>query len=194
MITPPLLVVGIGGTVRQESMTERALGTALNAAQNSGANVVRFCGPELKELPIYSPTEAARSETARQLVETIRRADGVIIASPGYHASISGLVKNALDYLEDLRDDERPYLTGRGVGCIATGAGWQATVTTLMTIRTIVHALRGWPTPLGAAINSADTADRREEQARFQLETIGADVVEFARVRHQPAASARVTA
>ncbi len=43
----------------------------------------------------------------------------------------------------------------RSVGLIATAYGWQATGSTLATLRSIVHALRGWPTPLGAAINSS---------------------------------------
>ncbi len=85
-----------------------------------------------------------------------------MLVSPGYHGTVSGLVKNALDYIEDLRDDPRPYLDGRAVGCVATASGWQAAVTTLTSLRSIVHALRGWPTPLGAAVNSAQvefTAD-----------------------------------
>jgi FMN reductase len=94
------------------------------------------------------------------------------------------MVKNALDYLEDRREDERPYLSGRGVGCVATGAGWQATVATLATLRSIVHALRGWPTPLGATVNTAPGRPEDEaERARFQLQTIGAEVVEFAAMR-----------
>jgi multimeric flavodoxin WrbA len=36
----------------------------------------------------------------------LRRAHGIIVASPGYHGSMSGLVKNALDYAEDMRDDD----------------------------------------------------------------------------------------
>ena len=83
-------------------------------------------------------------------------ADGIIIGSPGYHGSISGLIKNALDYAEDLRTDVRPYFSGRAVGCIATAGGWPGAVNTLGALREIVHALRGWPTPLGAAINSAE--------------------------------------
>src|SRR5690606_38793334 len=67
---------------------------------------------------------------------------------------ISGLVKNALDYVEETSRDERPYFTGRPVACFATGAGWQGANTTLGSLRSIVHALRGWPTPLGAALNS----------------------------------------
>jgi FMN reductase len=80
-----------------------------------------------------------------------------VISSPGYHGTVSGLVKNALDYLEELRGDQRPYLDGRAVGLIAVARGWQASVSTLGTLRQVVHALRGWPTPLGLAINSTIT-------------------------------------
>ena len=178
-----LLVVGIGGTIRPNSSTDGALRTALQAAADAGSDIVHFEGAVLADLPLYSPSDPERSPSATELVDAVRRADGLIVASPGYHASISGMVKNALDYLEDLREDERPYLSGRGVGCIATGAGWQATVSTLAALRSIVHALRGWPTPLGATVNTAPGAgDEDARRARFQLETIGAEVVQFARM------------
>jgi FMN reductase len=159
---------------------------ALDATESVGAAALHFDGVHLSSLPLYSPADPDRSPETLELIEAVRRADGLIVASPGYHASLSGMVKNALDYLEDLRDDGRPYLSGRGVGCIATGAGWQATVATLNTLRAIVHALRGWPTPLGAAINTAGAlAGDEEARARFQLETIGAEVVGFARMQRQ---------
>src|SRR3546814_2003634 len=50
--------------------------------------------------------------------------------------------------------DERVYFEGRAVGLIAVAAGWQATGTTLATLRSITHALRGWPTPMAVAVNS----------------------------------------
>jgi FMN reductase len=182
--TGSLLVVGIGGTVRPGSVTDSSLRTALEAAAGQGATTRCFAGTELAGLSHFSPADSRRSRGAAELVDAVRAADGLILASPGYHASLSGMVKNALDYLEDLRDDERPYLSGRGVGCIATGAGWQAAVSTLTTLRAIVHALRGWPTPLGAAINTAGEGQATDERrARFQLETVGAEVVEFARLR-----------
>jgi FMN reductase len=40
------------------------------------------------------------------------------------------------------------------VGLIATAYGWQATGSTIAALRSIAHALRGWPTPFAAAINS----------------------------------------
>src|SRR3546814_6783254 len=75
------------------------------------------------------------------LVAAVRDADGLILASPGYHGSISGLVKNAIDYLEETARDRRVYLHGLPVGLIATAFGWQATGGTLLAMRSIVHAL-----------------------------------------------------
>jgi FMN reductase len=177
------LVVGLGGTSRASSSSGRALATALEAAEAAGAETRAFDGPFLASLPIYSPDDPERSPATLELIDAVRAADGVVIASPGYHGGVSGMVKNALDYLEDLRDDERPYLSGRAVGCIACAAGWQATVSTLGALRAIVHALRGWPTPMGAALNTAVPEPAREAAdaaARFQLETLGGEVVRFA--------------
>jgi len=68
---------------------------------------------------------------------------------------MSGLVKNAIDYLEELRNDDPPYLDGKPVACVTTANGWQAAVNTLTALRVTVHALRGWPTPYGVTLNVA---------------------------------------
>jgi FMN reductase len=179
-----LTVVGIGGSMRRDSQSERALNVVLAGARAAGAETVSVTGLDLV-LPFYDPAVLQRSEVAHRLVEALRAADGVVLVSPGYHGTVSGLVKNALDYVEDLRHDPRPYLDGRAVGCVAIAQGWQATVTTLTALRSIVHALRGWPTPLGAALNSSEVAfddhgipsDAAVERT---LRTIGEQVVRFA--------------
>lgn len=127
----------------------------LDAAERAGARTKLISGAAL-QLPMYQPENSERSDAARDLVAHLALADGIILGSPGYHGSISGLIKNALDYAEDLRTDVRPYFSGRAVGCIATAGGWPGAVNTLGALRDIVHALRGWPTPLGAAINSSE--------------------------------------
>lgn len=175
----PPYIVGLGGTVQARSSTETALQIALAAAADAGARTEVFGNGVLTRLPMYDPGRSRSAESDR-LVEALRVADGVIIASPGYHGSVSGLVKNALDYVEELREDERPYLSGRAVGCITTAYGWQAAVTTLQTLRSIVHALRGWPTPLGAAINSSVTRlgsdGSSDARVDSQLRTVGSEV------------------
>jgi FMN reductase len=179
-------IVGIGGTLRPMSSSEKALRFTLARCQADGATTMCFAADKLGALPHYAPEDPSRVPEAKELIEELRRADGIVIASPGYHGSVSGLVKNALDYTEDMRDDDPAYLAGRPVGLIATAYGWQATVTTLEALRSIVHALRGWPTPLGAAINSSvkvfgDDGGVIDERVRFQLETVAREVITGAR-------------
>jgi FMN reductase len=176
-------VVGIGGSIRAESHSELALRIALAGAEAAGARTTAITGADLV-LPFYDPAIDATPEKAGRLVQAVREADGVVLVSPGYHGTVSGLVKNALDFIELLRDEPRPYLEARAVGCVALAQGWQAAVTTLTALRSIVHALRGWPTPLGAAVNttevSFDADGCSDPQVEKILRTIGEQVVEFA--------------
>jgi FMN reductase len=180
----PLRIVAIGGSTKPLAASERALRIAAEAASDTGAEVTFIIGRDLM-LPIYDTETDERSAATRRLVESLRSADGVLIASPGYHGSVSGMVKNALDYAEDLRFDERPYLENRAVGLIAVAHGWQTAVGTLNQLRQVVHALRGWPAPLGVAINDsagligADAAGSDAAIVR-QLRTVGEQVVAFA--------------
>ena len=183
------LIVGIGGTTRPGSTSERTLAKALDAAERLGARTRLFGGAFLSKLPIYDPSLADGSPELGEMLEAVRGADGVLIATPGYHGSVSGLIKNALDSLEGLSKDPRPYFEGRAVGCIVTADGWQACGTTLAALRTIVHALRGWPTPLGVAFNPSAGAlfdqagDICEERDSRQIDMLAAQVVEFARMK-----------
>jgi FMN reductase len=178
------LIVGIGGTMRPGSSSERALAETLRAAEAAGARTLLISGQGLA-LPLYDPSTTARSPEAKTLVEAFRACDGLIVSSPAYHGTISGLVKNALDYAEDLRTDSRVYFDGIAVGCIACGAGWQAAVQTLSCLRTIVHCLRGWPTPLGAALNTStplfdQAGDCTDQSVKSQLQMIAQQVCGFA--------------
>lgn len=180
------LIVGIGGTMRPGSSTEQAVRAALSAAERAGART-HLLGATALQLPLYLPGESRRTAAARQLVNAVRMADGIVIGTPAYHGGISGLVKNALDYIEDLSDAPRPYLDGRAVGCLVTARGSQA-ATTLTSLRAVVHALRGWPTPLGVAVNTENVAfasdgTSTDSHISAQLSLMGEQVVEFALAR-----------
>ncbi len=198
MTTP--LIVGIGGTTRPGSSSELAVRTALAAAERRGARTEHFGGGFLASLPHYAPENPERTPAQRRLVAAVRAADGLVIGSPGYHGGVSGLVKNALDLLEDLRGDERVYFDGRAVGLVVTAAGWQACGTTLSALRDTVHALRGWPTPLGVTLNSAPTplfdatGACLDASAAAQLDLLGEQVHAFAVRQGRPAAAEAVRA
>jgi FMN reductase len=187
-MTAKPLIVGLGGTVRAGSSTERALMVALRAAEAAGAETQLFGGAFLAKLPIFDPRPGEATAEQLELVEAMRGADGVVIATPGYHGSISGVIKNALDTLELTREDATPYLQGKPVGTIITADGWQAAGATLMALRAIIHALRGWPTPFGAALNAGtslfdEAGDCREAKDAWQLTTVADQVMEFAQMR-----------
>jgi FMN reductase len=187
-VAAPVRVLCVGGSTRPGSGSESAIKVCAAAASAAGAEIDLITGRDLL-FPIYDTETAERDPLARHFVEAVRAADALIIASPGYHGSMSGMLKNALDHLEDTRNDDRVYLDGMPVGCVAVAYGWQATVSTLHSLRVTVHALRGWPSPLGATLNvsSGKIFDPSgacvEDSARFQLETVAAQVVEFAKLR-----------
>ena len=149
-------IIGLGGTFRLASTSERLVRAVLKECEGMGAETMMFGGSALAMLPHFNPEQPDRTAQETALLEAVRVADGIVIGSPGYHGGYSGLIKNAIDLLEDLRSDTRVYFDGCPVGLVVTAAGWQACGTTLSALRDVVHAMRGWPTPVGITINSVD--------------------------------------
>ena len=183
------LILGIGGTSRPNSTSELAVRCALHAAEAMGARTKLIDGALISSLPLYVPGRTERTPDECAFVEAVRQCDGVIVASAGYHGSITGPIKNALDLLEDLSRDERPYLDGCAFGAIVAAFGWLACGTTLVTLRSIAHALRAWPTPYGAAFLAQgqvfdDDAAALDPKIGDQIGLVARQVVEFARWRH----------
>lgn len=181
------LILGIGGAARPNSSSEKALRISLEAAEFCGVDVALVTGAGL-DLPMFTPHLHFRSDAAQHLVDLFRRCAGVIISSPSYHGSVSGLVKNALDYTEDLGSDDRIYLDGCAVGVIGCGAGWQGANQVVATLRGIVHALRGWPTPMAATLNTSqplfdEHGACTDAAALSQLQLVGRQVAGFALMR-----------
>lgn len=180
-------ILGIGGTLRPGSATERILRLSLSAAETLGADVELIAGADL-DLAMYVPGSSQRGARETRLIRAFRECAGVIIATPAYHGSISGLVKNALDYTEDLRSDARVYFDGCAVGCICCAGGWQAAGQALTALRAIAHSLRGWPTPLGVMVNTSlpifdERGTLKDEAVGRQLEIVGEQVFAFAQFR-----------
>jgi len=182
----PLRVLGIGGSLRRPSQSETALRMALRGAEDEGA-VTEIIAADNLRLPLYPSPDMAAHPNVMALLAAVRRADGLILASPAYHGTMSGALKNALDHLQYLSDDDPPYLDGRAIGVLATGDGTQAVVQTVDALRSVVHALRAWPTPMGVAIHEAGRTLQdgavADERVAASLRAMGAQVVEFAQAR-----------
>src|SRR5260370_8942000 len=87
-----------------------------------GAAGTRLISGQELQLPMYQPENPERTDAARDLVAQLALADGIILGSPGYHGSISGLIKNALAYPWDLPVARRPYFSRPSVGCLTPPA------------------------------------------------------------------------
>jgi FMN reductase len=182
------LIVGIGGTLRPGSTTEVVLALCMKEAEAAGATTRLLGGAFLASLPIFDPRDTTPTPAQQELCDVLGRADGVIVGTPGYHGSLSGMVKNALDTLEFTARDEKPYFQDKPVGVVVTAYGAQASGTTLIAVRSIIHAMRGWPTPFGAALNSTvglfdEAGGCKDPKDQWQLATMAGQVVEFAKMR-----------
>lgn len=179
-------VVGLGGTLRTNSTSLWALEHALEAAATAGATTELLPLRDL-DLPFFEPGRDLDDygPQVREFIERLAAADALLLSSAGYHGTLAGLTKNALDFLEFLRDAERPYLQGRVVGLIATAGGEMAGVHTLDAMTHIVHALRGTVAPLQVAIPQAwqafdEDGTLRVAKWRDRLDALGRLVVEMA--------------
>ena len=186
-------IVSLGGNATPGGAGERLLRHALARCEAQGAETMLFAGDAI-DLPMYAPHRSERCTKVQALMAALRDADGIIVASPAYHGTVSGVVKNALDYAQDLVSDAQPYFDGRAVGLIAVAGGWQAAGSTLATLRSITHALRGWPTPMAVTANSSQPlfdpdgllVDPGIEQ---QLDIMAQQVVTFAKMKAEYAAA-----
>jgi len=182
----------VGGSLRPGSVSERVLRICADLAAGHGARTTVLTADQL-DLPLYRPGAPQRPFKAQELLAALRRADGVIIATPTYHGGVSGLLKNALDYVEDLAGDTPAYLDGRVVGTVAVGWSEHGAATAVAELRTAVLCLRGWVTPMAVTVNSvplsnleglaADAALRSDPRLMRRLEILVGQVVDFAGTR-----------
>lgn len=152
----PSNILLMGGSLRAASVSEQVMSACAVMVSGAGDAVSMLTARDLV-LPLYDPDRPERSAAARRLVTALRLADGIIIVTPTYHGAMSGLLKNALDYAEDLDRDDPPYLQDRVVGCVAVAWGERGGATAVDNLRTTVQALHGWTTPMSVVVNSADT-------------------------------------
>jgi FMN reductase len=178
-----LNIVGLGGSVASTSKSRAALQAALAGAEDAGAST-RLLDIHVLELPIYNPEDDEPTESAAELIETCYAADGLLWSSPLYQGTISGALKNALDWLHLLGGRDPPYLHDKVIGLISTAGGTQG-LQAINTMEFSVRALRGWAVPYVVPVAAASRVFDREgriqdEAVELQLKTLGSEVVRVA--------------
>jgi len=181
MATPPH-VVGICGSLRDESYTRRALRRALDSANDHGASTALV---DLREydLPVFD-ADARDAGDAERLRRDLGRADSVVLASPMYHGSYAAPLKNALDYcgFDEFEDTT--------VGLLGISGGSFPTMT-LEHLRSVCRALNAWVLPHQAAVPSAsdqfEDGELVTESLANRVDVLGQRAVEYATIEADPA-------
>ena len=115
MSTPKL--AGLCGSLRAESWNRKLMH---NAVRHFGD--CDFTAVDLR-FPLFDEDEETAKgvpDAVAQAAATIAAADAVVIASPEYNQSISGVMKNALDWIS--RTDGNPWLR-KPVAIMSANAG-----------------------------------------------------------------------
>ena len=179
----PIRVVGLSGSRRADSYTRVAIDRALAASAAAGAETTHLEADSI-ELPLLNPDAAATADVER-LREAVRAADAILLGTPMYHGSYSGVLKNMIDHCGF---DEFEDAT---VGLIAV-AGGRFPITALEHLRSVCRALNAWVLPWEVAIPRARTIIEgdtfTDEAIEQRVDELGERAVEYARISpHQHA-------
>jgi len=145
-----LKILGVSGSMREGSHGARAIGLVLEAARPLGAET-RLLDLRLLDLPMYRPGGGlSGNESVRAANESTGWADAFVLASPDYHGSMSGALKNFLDY-------HWTEFAGKVFGYLC--ASHEKGLTVMDQMRTAVRQCYGWSLPYGVSFNGDEDFD-----------------------------------
>ena len=168
-----IVVAGICGSLRDESYTRLAVETALIGASQQGAHA------RLIDLRDYSLpfVDGRKKEDYPAVVHRLKRevagAQGIILGTPEYHGSYSGVLKNALDHM-GFHEFE-----GKIVGLIGVAEGGMGAVNALNHLRLVGRSLRAWVIP--QQVSLPQVWELYDEEGNLKSGHIEANIMEVGR-------------
>jgi len=154
-----LKVLGIGSSMRRDSFGTETLRIILNKVRENGGHsqlLNLFENP----LPIYSPDNDEANPVIRQTTDLVNWADAFIFATPDYHGSMAGSLKNFLDYFWS-------EFAGKTFGYLCSSH--EKGLTVMDQMRTAIRQCYGWSLPYGISINSGTDFDQKRQIINKQL-------------------------
>ncbi len=176
-----LRIAGISGSLRAGSYTRRAVEIALEGAAETGAET------RLIDLRDYNlvfrdgKDDTGYPDDVFRLRSEVKQAEGVILGTPEYHGSFSGVLKNALDLMGF---DE---FEGKMIGLVGVSGGRMGAFDALNSLRNIGRALHAWVIPEQTSVPEAwkvfsEDGKIADPQLEQRLKEIGRQVARFSRL------------
>ncbi|HET7644494.1 MAG TPA: NAD(P)H-dependent oxidoreductase [Nitrososphaeraceae archaeon] len=170
-------LLGIGSSLRKNSSSTKILRMVLEKSQKYGANTELI---ELHKinLPTFNPNKPREiSDDITKLNNQMRNADGFILATPDYHGSMSGGMKNFLDYYWY-------ELSGKIFGYIVSSH--EKGLTVMDHMRTAIRQCYGWSLPYGLSIHSEEDFDQyhniNNHRLQLRIENMSHDIVTYGKL------------
>lgn len=187
-------ILALSGSGRAGSKSRAALDVAVQGAKKAGATVEVIDLAELA-LPMFDGVngkpDADVVPVVRQFRQAAREANGFLFATPVYHDSLSGVLKNAIDhlYLE---------LADKPAGIISIAGGRAGAALALEHLRTILRETQTWVLPRQVPIgNSAESFDAgnvlTDKETTSRLVALGVEVAARTQILRPRAAAAAPT-
>ena len=142
-----LNVLGVGSSMRAGSYGTKTLKVVLDTAQKNEAKT-RLIDLSIIRMPMFNPDLSMQPDKEIQKVtDDVNWADAFILVSPDYHGSMSGSLKNFLDYYWE-------EFAGKTFGYICTSH--EKGLTVLDQMRTAVRQCYGWSLPYSVSVNGEE--------------------------------------
>jgi NAD(P)H-dependent FMN reductase len=171
-------IVALVGSTRKNSTTRKATEIVVKEIEKHGIAVDIIHFAEMK-LPIYEGDLDTEDYPVivKDFINKVASADGIILASPEYHGSVSGVLKNALDYV-GARE-----MSGKLAAIIATAGSKLGAANTVNTLHQICRNLHAWALPQSPTIPAAYEAfdkdgSLRDDNLQERLEKLGRNLAE----------------
>lgn len=177
MVDNPLNVTVVIGSVTPPGRLRRAVAEALERAEGSGALAPTLIDlAEVRIAPADGTSPEQLGDDTAATVAAIAAADAVVLATPVYRGSFTGVLKNLLDHVPVEALHSTP------VGIVAMGATPHHFLGTESHLRDVLAFFGALVAPVGVYLTSADFADGAPtEHAVADLDTLLASLIALAR-------------
>jgi NAD(P)H-dependent FMN reductase len=170
-------IAAFAGSTRSGSFNKKLLAIAVEAARAAGAEVTAVDLRDLA-LPLYDgDLEEAHGlpEGAKQFKKLLRESDGFLICSPEYNSSVTGVLKNAIDWASRTETDDEPDLIafrGKTAGLFSASPGALGGMRALVHLRAILGNIGVYVLPsqisIGAAYEAFDETGKLKDSSKTE--------------------------
>jgi len=167
-------VLGIGSSLRKNSFSTNALKNVLEVISVKYKTEARLINLLETELPMYRPSAKSENENVKKITSDVNWANVFVLASPDYHGSMSGTMKNFLDFFWK-------EFSGKTFGYIVSSH--EKGLTVMDQMRTAVRQCYAWSLPYGISINESEDLDSSgqivNKKLILRLEMLARDLVVY---------------